>query len=304
MPIKISDTLPARKVLQSENIFGMPEKKALRQDIRPLKIVLLNLMPTKITTETQLLRLLSNSPLQVEIDLMRTSRHSKNTPEEHLLNFYSSFDELKQNKYDGMIITGAPVEHMAFEEVDYWEELCAVMEWSKSNVTSTFHICWGAQAGLHYHYGIQKYPLKEKMFGIYEHKLLKHNTRLLRGFDETFLVPHSRHTTVREEDIRAEKQLMLLSTSDIAGVYIACSRDGKQIFVTGHSEYDAETLHLEYKRDLEKGLEIQVPYHYYKDDNPKNPPKNRWRSHAHLLYANWLNYFVYQETPYNLALIK
>lgn len=305
MPIKILNDLPAKKILTGENIFVMTESRALKQDIRPLKILLLNLMPKKITTETQLLRLLSNSPLQVEVELIRTcTHHSKNTPEEHLLTFYKSFDDIKYNNYDGMIITGAPVEHLEFEQVDYWQELTTIMEWSKTHVTSTFHICWGAQAGLYYHYGIQKYQLPEKMFGIFEHRLVRKNTKLLRGFDDIFMAPHSRHTGIRREDIKQTPTLSIMAESDTAGVYVAASRGGKHIFVTGHSEYDALTLHEEYMRDLGKGLHISVPVNYYPDDDPSKPPRVTWRSHAHLLYSNWLNYFVYQATPYNLHEIK
>ena len=301
MPINIPDSLPAKQELEAENIFVMSEQRAISQDIRPLRIVILNLMPKKITTETQLLRRMSNSPLQVEVDLMRTTTYqSKNTPEKHLFKFYNSFDELKHKKYDGMIITGAPVEHLEFEQVDYWGELCQIMEWSKTNVTSTFHICWGAQAGLYYHYGIQKYPLKQKMFGIYKHKKLYVNSTLMRGIDDTFYVPHSRHTEVHVADIEANEKLFILSTSDAAGVYIVTSRDNKQFFVTGHSEYDALTLHEEYMRDKEKGLDIAVPYNYYPDDDSSRMPKVCWRSHSTLLFGNWLNYYVYQQTPYAL----
>jgi len=305
MPIRILNDLPAKKVLTSENIFVMTEKRASKQDIRPLKILMLNLMPKKITTETQILRLLSNTPLQVEVELIRTSTYqSKNTPEEHLLTFYKSFNDIKNNKYDGMIITGAPVEHLEFEEVDYWQELTEIMEWSKKNVTSTFHICWGAQAGLYYHYGIPKYALPKKMFGLFEHKIVRPNTTLLRGYDDTFWAPHSRHTGVRREDIEKVPELSILAESEVAGVYIVKTKGGKQIFVTGHSEYDAKTLHEEYTRDLEKGLDIEMPQNYYTNNNPKKAPRVIWRSHAHLLFSNWLNYFVYQTTPYKLEEIK
>ena len=304
MPINIPNSLPARKQLESENIFVMTEKRALKQDIRPLHLVILNLMPKKIVTETQLLRRLGTSPLQVKIDLMCTSSHqSKNTPEEHLLAFYSTFEQLKENKYDGMIITGAPVEHLEFEQVDYWEELCEIMKWSLTNVTSTLHICWGAQAGLYYHYGIQKYPLKEKLFGVYEHRVVRKNTKLLRGFDEYFYAPHSRHTENRREDIKAVPELKIMADSSEAGPYIIQRNGGKHIFVTGHSEYDAQTLHEEYMRDLDKGLAIQIPKNYYPGDNPKNPPRVTWRSHSHLLFSNWLNYYVYQTTPYDIERI-
>ena len=304
MPITISNELPARKVLQSENIFVMSHKRASRQDIRPLKILILNLMPTKIATETQLLRLLSNTPLQVEIDLVRPQSHqSKNTSEEHLLNFYNVFPDVKNNKYDGMIITGAPVELLSFEEVDYWDELCEIFEWTKTNVTSTFHICWGAQAALYYHYGINKFPLDEKLSGIYKHKVVRKNTKLLRGYDDTFFAPHSRHTTVNREDILGAK-LRIYAESEEAGVYIAASKGGKQFFVTGHSEYDATTLHDEYMRDIGKGMDAKIPKNYYPNDDPSHPPIVSWRSHASLLFSNWLNYYVYQITPYDLEKIK
>ncbi len=304
MPITISNELPARKVLQSENIFVMSQRRAASQDIRPLKILILNLMPTKITTETQLLRLLSNTPLQVEIDLVRPESHrSKNTSEEHLLQFYKTFSDVKNNKYDGMIITGAPVEQMPFEQVDYWDELCDIFEWTKTNVTSTFHICWGAQAAMYYHYGINKYPLEEKLSGIYKHKVTRKNTKLLRGYDDTFFAPHSRYTTIRREDV-LNAGLRIYAESDRAGVYIAGYKGGKQFFVTGHSEYDALTLHEEYMRDTAKGLDIKVPENYYPNDNPSKPPIVSWRSHAALLFSNWLNYYVYQITPFDLEKIK
>ncbi len=304
MPITISNELPAKKVLQSENIFVMSQRRAASQDIRPLKILILNLMPKKITTETQLLRLLSNTPLQVEIDLVRLETHqSKNTSEEHLLHFYQTFSDVKNNKYDGMIITGAPVEQLPFEEVDYWDELCEIFEWSKTNVTSTFHICWGAQAALYYHYGIEKFPLEEKLSGIYKHRVTRKNSKLLRGYDDVFYAPHSRYTTVNRVDVLKAK-LAIYAESDKAGVYIAGSKGGKQFFVTGHSEYDAMTLHEEYIRDLGKGLDAKVPENYYPSDNPDNPPIVSWRSHAALLFSNWLNYYVYQITPYKLEKIK
>lgn len=305
MPIKILNDLPAKKVLTGENIFVMTESRALKQDIRPLKILILNLMPKKITTETQLLRLLSNSPLQTEIELIRTSTHqSRNTPEEHLLAFYKSFNDIKYNKYDGLIITGAPVEHLRFEDVDYWHELQQIMDWSQKNVTSTFHICWAAQAGLYHHYGIPKYDLDKKMFGIFKHKVLRKNTKILRGFDDYFYAPHSRHTGVAKEEITKIPELSVLAESPDAGVYIAASKGGKNFFVTGHSEYDAETLHEEYMRDLEKGLDIDMPVNYYPDNDPKQKPRVTWRAHATLLFTNWLNYYVYQATPYNLHEIK
>lgn len=301
MPIKIHESLPARSVLENENIFVMTEQRAVHQDIRPLKLLILNLMPTKIATETQLLRYLSNSPLQVEIELLQTSSHiSKNTPEEHLLSHYTTFDKIRDNLYDGLIITGAPVENMPFEAVDYWPELCAVMEWSKTNVFSVFHICWGAQAALHYHYGIEKYPLPRKLFGVFEHGLLDKCCPLVRGFDDTFRAPHSRHTEIREEDILACPELKLLAASQKAGVYLAISRNGRHVFVMGHGEYDAETLMLEYKRDAGRGMNPELPYDYFPENNPELPPRKTWRSHGHLLYSNWLNYYVYQTTPYNL----
>lgn len=301
MPIRIPDTLPAKTTLEGENIFVMDEGRAVRQDIRPLKIVLLNLMPKKIETETQILRLLSNTSLQVDIELLQMASHvSKNTPQEHLLNFYKTFGEIKENKYDGLIITGAPVELLNFPQVDYWEELCQIMEWTKTHVYSTMHICWGAQAGLYYHYGIPKRQLNQKMFGIFPHRVLAPKHQLVRGFDEIFFVPHSRHTTVSERDIRERPELEILTSSDIAGVHIVASKNHRQFFVTGHSEYDRDTLANEYRRDLKKGLNIEVPYNYFPGDNPQNRPPFIWRSHANLLFSNWLNYFVYQQTPYDL----
>lgn len=305
MPIKIADKLPATKQLSKENIFVMTEKRAARQDIRPLKIAIVNLMPEKIKTETQLLRLLSNSPLQVEVDLIQMSTHtSKNTSEEHLSAFYKEFGDIKNSKYDGMIITGAPVENIAFEEVDYWQELSEIMEWSKTHVTSTLHICWAAQAGLYYHYNIPKYPLPEKCSGVFRHKVRRTTAKLVRGFDNVFYAPHSRHTEVRAEDIQKVSELEILADSSEAGVYIVTTKKGRQIFVMGHSEYDADTLKNEYLRDLDKGLNPKIPANYFLNNNPKNKPVIRWRSHAHLLFANWLNYFVYQITPYNIDDIK
>ena len=305
MPIKIPDKLPATKVLEKENVFVMTEKRALKQDVRPLKILILNIMPTKIVTETQLMRVLSNTPLQAEIDLLRMSTHtSKNTSEEHLHTFYKDFESVKNSKYDGMIITGAPVEKLDFEEVNYWDELTEIMEWSKNNVTSTFHICWGAQAGLKYHYGIDKHPLPKKMFGIFEHKVLRKKSKLLRGFDDTFYAPHSRHTEIRREDVEKVPELQILAESDVAGLYIVASKDRKNIFVTGHSEYDADTLHKEYVRDLEAGLPIEVPVNYYPNDDYKKTPKVTWRSHANLMFSNWLNYCVYQTTTYDISKVK
>jgi len=301
VPIRIPNDLPAAGILQQENIFVMPQNRAITQDIRPLEIVLLNLMPTKIATETQLSRVLGNTPLQVNLELMHTTSHkSKNTSQEHLLAFYKSFEELKHRKFDGMVITGAPVEHMAFEDVDYWPELCQIMEWSKTNVHSTFHICWGAQAGLYYHYGINKHPLPEKLFGVFPHQADYKRSILLRGFDDTFWVPHSRHTTVRREDIEAVPELKIVASSPKAGVYAVMNKGGRQIFVTGHSEYDPETLQKEYLRDKNLGLPIAVPENYFPEDDDTREPVVRWRSHANLLFSNWLNYFVYQTTPYDI----
>lgn len=305
MPIKIPDKLPATKILNSENIFVMTEKKALKQDIRPLKLLILNIMPTKIVTETQLMRLLGNTPLQVEIDLMHMKTHtSKNTPAEHLQAFYKDFDDIKNSKYDGMIITGAPVEKMDFEDVNYWDELKDIMTWSQQNVTSILHICWAAQAGLHFHYGVPKYHLDKKMFGIFEHKVIRKRSKLLRGFDDIFYAPHSRHTEIRKEDVEKISELQILAESDVAGLYIVASKDRRNIFVTGHSEYDADTLHKEYVRDLEAGLPIEVPVNYYPDDDYTKAPKVTWRSHANLLFSNWLNYYVYQSTPYDINKVR
>ncbi len=299
MPIKIADSLPARAVLESENIFVMTERRALSQDIRPLKIAILNLMPLKIVTETQILRCLSNTPLQIEIDLVQTKTyHSKNTPEDHLLTFYKTFDEIRDKKYDGFIITGAPVELMDFEDVEYWEELCEIMRWTRSHVHSTLHICWGAQAGLYFHYGIPKYLLPEKKSGVFYHHVLTPKEPIFRGFNDIFLVPHSRHTEVREEDILANPSLRLLSRSDEAGVHIVEAMNGRQLFVLGHGEYDRDTLKAEYIRDRGKGMTPKIPEHYFPDDDPTQEPLIRWRSHAHLFYTNWLNYYVYQSTPY------
>lgn len=305
MPIKIPNDLPATEVLNEENIFVITETRALTQDIRPLKILLLNLMPTKITTETQFSRLLGNTPLQVELEFLQTATHkSTHTDEKHLIAFYKTFDEIKHNKYDGMIITGAPVEQMEFEEVNYWQELCEIMEWSKTHVTSTFHICWGAQAGLYYHYGINKQPLSEKLFGVFEHTVEYKKSILFRGFDDTFMVPHSRHTTIRREDIEKVPELKILSTSEKAGVYVVSTDKGRQIFVTGHSEYDKDTLKNEYLRDKNAGLDIKVPENYFENDDDTKSPVVSWRSHANLLYSNWLNYFVYQTTPFNIEEIE
>ncbi|WP_027087804.1 homoserine O-acetyltransferase MetA [Cohnella panacarvi] len=302
MPIKVPDNLPAKEVLAEENIFVMDESVAYHQDIRPLRIAILNLMPTKETTETQLLRLIGNTPLQVEAVLLHPKTHvSKNTSSEHLETFYKTFDEISDEKYDGMIITGAPVEHLSFEDVTYWEELKQIMDWSVDNVTSTFHICWGAQAGLYHHYGVPKHDLDEKMFGVFAHRVTTPKDKLLRGFDEQFFVPQSRHTEVRREDIEKVPGLVILSESDDAGVYIVASSDGKQIFVTGHSEYDSTSLKWEYDRDVAKGLRIHVPRNYYPKDDPSKQPVSTWRAHANLLFSNWLNYFVYQATPYELG---
>jgi len=301
MPVKIPDSLPATGILESENIFIMGENRALHQDIRPLRIAILNLMPTKINTETQLLRLLGNSPLQVEIELLHMESHeSRNTPQEHLLEHYSTFADVRHQYFDGLIITGAPVETMPFEQVDYWEELKEVMDWGRTHVTSTLYICWGAQAGLYHYYGVPKRPLVQKMFGVFPHTLNVRYERLARGFDDVFFAPHSRHTEVRREDILAVPELVLLSESEEAGVYIALSADRRHIFVTGHSEYDPRTLNDEYVRDVSRNLPIAVPRNYFPDDDPSREPLVRWRGHANLLYSNWLNYYVYQQTPYDL----
>jgi len=304
MPIRIPNDLPATGVLQQENIFVMTETRAVTQDIRPLEIVLLNLMPTKVVTETQLTRLLGNTPLQVHLELMHTGTHkSKNVSQDHLLSFYKTFDELKDRKFDGMVITGAPVEQMDFEDVDYWQELCQIMEWSKTHVHSTFHICWGAQAGLYYHYGIPKHDLPEKLFGVYPHHADYKRSILLRGFDDVFYAPHSRHTTVLREDIEAMPGLKIVASSEEAGVYAVMSKGGRQIFITGHSEYDPDTLKREYERDKLAGLPIHVPENYFPNDDDSKYPIVRWRGHANLLFSNWLNYFVYQTTPYDIMTI-
>ncbi|MBQ8395689.1 MAG: homoserine O-succinyltransferase [Oscillospiraceae bacterium] len=302
MPIKIPNTLPAAKTLTDENIFIMTETRAISQDIRPLRILILNLMPTKIDTETQLVRLIGNTPLQVEVELIHTASHqSKNTSEEHLLSFYKTFDQVKNQRFDGMIITGAPVEMLEYEDVEYWDELCEIFEWTKTHVHSTFHICWGAQAGLYYHFGIQKKPLDAKLFGVFPHKVDYKNPILFRGFDDVFLAPHSRHSTVERADIEACPELKILASSEVAGVYACMTQNGKQIFITGHSEYDAGTLAKEYFRDKNKGLEIQIPVNYFPNDDDTREPIVSWRAHANLLYSNWLNYFVYQTTPYDLS---
>ena len=305
MPIKIPNLLPATQVLLNENIFVMTETRAMTQDIRPLKILMLNLMPQKIATETQIARLIGNTPLQVELELLQTATHkSTHTAAEHMLAFYKTFDEVKSHKYDGMIITGAPVEHMEFEEVDYWDELCEIMEWSKTHVTSTFHICWGAQAGLYYHYGVKKHQLDKKLFGVFEHTLDYKQSILFRGFDDTFVVPHSRHTESRREDIEAVPELKILASSEEAGVFVCSTEKGRQIFVSGHSEYDADTLKNEYLRDKNAGLPIDIPKNYFPDDDDTKAPIVKWRSCGNLLYTNWLNYFVYQSTPYNIEEIE
>jgi homoserine O-succinyltransferase len=301
MPLKIPDNLPAVKVLENENIFVMKEIRAVHQDIRPLQILLLNLMPVKTTTETQILRLLSNTPLQVEITLIYTKMHlSKNTPKEHLNAFYKTFDEISIHNYDGMVITGAPIEHLEFEEVDYWEEMVRIMDWAGHHITSTMFICWASQAGLYHHYGVPKYLMKEKIFGVFNHKVYNKSNLLIRGFDDEFLAPHSRYTEVRKKDIEKVKDLEILADSNEAGIYLVASKDLKRIFITGHSEYDPLTLNSEYYRDVAKGLDIKIPKNYYPDDDPKQMPMVKWRSHASLLFSNWLNYCVYQVTPYIL----
>lgn len=301
MPIKIPNNLPATKVLNDENIFVITEHRAITQDIRPLHILILNLMPTKIVTETQLARILGNTPLQVELDFLQTATHkSTHTSEEHMIAFYKTFDEIKDRRFDGMVITGAPVENLEFEQVNYWDELCEIMEWSKTHVTSTFHICWGAQAGLYYHYGIKKKPLEKKLFGVFEHSIEYKNSILFRGVDDVFYAPHSRYTTVERADVEAHPELRILATSEKAGIYAISTDKGKQIFITGHSEYDADTLKKEYFRDKNAGIDIDIPYNYFPEDDDTKEPKNIWRSHANLLYSNWLNYYVYQTTPYDI----
>lgn len=301
MPIRIPDALPATSELESENIFVMTEYRALHQDIRPLKVVILNLMPTKETTETQIMRKLSNTPLQIDITLLHTASHNaKNVSESHLDSFYRTFDDIRDQHFDGMIITGAPVETLDFADVDYWDELCRIMEWSSTNVHSVLHICWGAQAGIYYHYGITKHDLSEKMFGVFKHYLVKSTSPLVRGLDDEFWAPHSRFTEVRAADIAANPKLELIALSDEAGVYIAKSVDSKHIFVFGHPEYDRDTLKAEYDRDVSRGMDIAIPKHYYPDDDPKQAPQNKWRAQAQLIYTNWLNYYVYQTTPYDV----
>lgn len=305
MPINIDKNLPAYTTLSNEGIFVMTDERAQSQDIRPLKIAILNLMPTKIVTETQLLRLVGNSPLQVEIILLRSKSHdSKNTPKSHLDAFYKTFDDIRNTNLDGLIITGAPVETLEFQQVDYWEELGDILEWSKSHVYSTLHICWAAQAGLHYHYGIEKSPTERKVFGVYSHTVLDKSTQLTRGFDDVFYAPHSRHTTISAEDIQKHPALKIIAASEEAGVYIVMAKNGRQIFVTGHSEYDPDTLKWEYDRDIAKGMDMHIPCNYYPDDDPSKQPIVRWRGHANLLFSNWLNYYVYQETPYDISTLS
>ena len=301
MPIKIPDRLPATDILEGENIFVMTEYRAIHQDIRPLRLLLLNLMPTKIVTETQILRKLSNTPLQIEVELLQTASHeAKNVAQQHLETFYTTFPEIENEHFDGLIITGAPVELLDFEDVDYWDELARIMEWSKTNVHSTLHICWGAQAGIYYHYGIEKHELPKKLSGVFSHRVVKSSSPLVRGFDDTFDAPHSRYTEVRAEDIEAHPDLELIAVSDEAGVYIAKSTDSRHFFVFGHPEYDRGTLAAEYERDLAKGLEIDLPAHYFPNDDPTQEPRSSWRAHSQLLYTNWLNYYVYQTTPYDV----
>jgi homoserine O-succinyltransferase len=301
MPVNIPKTLPARAILEQENVFVMSEERAEHQDIRPLRVAILNLMPTKIQTETQLLRLLGNSSLQVEVTLLHTATHeSKNIDAEHLLNHYDTFEGVRSQKFDGLVITGAPVETLPFDEVDYWPELCRIMDWADTNVYSTFYVCWGAQAGLYHRYGVPKYALPKKMFGVFEHKTLVPTEKLLRGFDDIFLAPHSRHTEIRRADLERVPEIQILSESDDAGIYMVGARDGRHIFITGHSEYDPLTLKGEYERDVKKGLPINVPRNYFPNDDPSQPPQVRWRGHASLLFANWLNYYVYQVTPFDV----
>ena len=301
MPVRIPTTLPARVILERENIFVMGHERAEKQDIRPLRVAILNLMPTKVETETQLLRLLGNTALQVEITLLQTVTYQpKNTTADHLIAHYRTWEQVRKEKFDGLVITGAPVEHLSFEDVEYWDELCEVMDWAEGNVFSTLYICWGAQAGLYHRYGIQKYPLSQKMFGVFEHKVLARNEKLLRGFDDTFLAPHSRHTGISAREVRKVNDLKLLAISDEAGAYLAISKNGRHVFVTGHSEYDPHTLKGEYDRDVKQGFPIEIPRNYFPGDDPTRPPLMRWRGHANLLFANWLNYYVYQVTPYNI----
>ncbi len=302
MPIKIDGNLPAHKLLENENVFVMTEERAVSQDIRPLKILILNLMPTKVETETQILRLLSNSPIQVEAELLQTATHEvKNVSKEHMLKFYKSFEDVRNERFDGMVVTGAPVESMKFEQVDYWDELCDIFEWSKSNVYSSFYICWGAQAALYYRYGLEKYQLEEKMFGVFEHRSLDEFHPLMRGLDDIFYVPHSRHTEIRRGDIALVKDLQILSYSEKAGVHLLSDMDCRNFYSTGHFEYDRDTLAREYFRDIDKGLDIKIPQNYFPDDDPTKIPVVNWRSTANIIFSNWLNYFVYQRTPYDLS---
>ncbi|NLE13495.1 MAG: homoserine O-succinyltransferase [Clostridiales bacterium] len=304
MPIKIPSALPARETLEQENIFVMDELRAIHQDIRPLRIAVLNLMPTKITTETQLIRLLSNTPLQIELTLLSTASHTpKHTSAEHMSTFYKSWENVRDERFDGLVITGAPVENIEFEDVDYWDELCSVMEWSKTNVFSTLHICWAAQAGLYHHYGVHKQPLNAKQFGVFLHHVNDPRHPLVRGFDEEFYAPHSRHTEICRAELEAQPQLSILAESPVAGPYLIAEENSRMFFITGHSEYDWDTLSKEYFRDLNKGLDIAIPVNYFPDDDPERRPLNLWRGHAHLLFSNWLNYFVYQATPYDLSMI-
>ncbi|KAA6351087.1 Homoserine O-succinyltransferase [termite gut metagenome] len=305
MPLNLPDKLPAIELLKEENIFVIDNSRATKQDIRPLRIVVLNLMPVKVTTETDLVRLLSNTPLQIELSFMKIKSHtSKHTPIEHMTTFYTDFEKMRTEKYDGMIITGAPVEQMDFEEVSYWNEITEIFDWVRTHVTSTLYICWAAQAGLHYYYGVPKYPLEKKMFGVFEHYALKPLRPIFRGFDDVFYVPHSRHTEIRKEDILKVPELALLSMSEESGVYMVMARNGRDLFLTGHSEYSPLTLDMEYRRDIDKGFDIDIPKNYYTDNDPDKRPLVRWRGHANLLFSNWLNYYVYQETPYNIQDIK
>ncbi|MCD7710312.1 MAG: homoserine O-succinyltransferase [Porphyromonadaceae bacterium] len=307
MPLNIPSELPAVELLKAENIFVMESQRALSQDIRPLRIIILNLMPLKITTETDLIRLLSNTPLQIEIDFLKISGHvSKNTPVEHMMTFYKDFSEVRDRRYDGMIITGAPVEHLAFEDVSYWEEICQIFDWTQTHVSSTVYICWAAQAGLYHHYGIPKYPLEKKLFGVYRHIVSSAGkmSPLFRGFDDEFYIPHSRYTTIHEEDVICHPELTIMAESEFAGPAVIIARHGREIFLTGHSEYAPDTLANEYHRDVNKGLPIEIPRNYFRNDNPASSPLVRWRAHANLLFSNWLNYYVYQETPYDIEKIR
>ena len=304
MPVRIPDSLPSKDILEQENIFVITEYRAIHQDIRPLRLLILNLMPTKIVTETQLLRKLANTPLQIEVEFLQTISHtSKNVSNDHLSSFYTTFNDVRDRSFDGMIITGAPVENMKFEEVDYWQELCEIMDWSSHNVYSTLHICWGAQAGLYYHYGVKKYPLEKKLSGVFDHTVIKPQSPLFRGFDDVFHMPHSRYTGVLESEVRAVPELEMLSVSEIAGVFAVKSEDNRRVFITGHPEYDADTLALEYFRDIEKGLPVEIPRNYFPNNDVTATPSVSWRAHAQLMYSNWLNYYVYQSTPYDIARI-